>query len=83
MKKEKKEKKENGDWSGVAEGMGMSPAAGGDPCKERQILADLAALCHGNEAKGQQGCEHMHHKAQSNRVLGWEGAAGRGRGAIG
>ena len=36
MKKEKKEKKENGDWSGVAEGMGMSPAAGGEPCKERQ-----------------------------------------------
>ena len=33
MNKEKKEKKENGDWNGVAEGIGMSPEAGGDPCK--------------------------------------------------
>ena len=33
VKKEKKEKKENVDWNGVAEGIGMSPVAGGDPCK--------------------------------------------------
>ena len=33
-KKEKKVKKEkNGDWSGVADGMGRSPDAGGNPCK--------------------------------------------------
>lgn len=51
--------------------------------RERQILADLASLCHGKEAKGQQDCEHVCHKAQSSRVLGWDGAAGCGRGAIG
>ena len=83
VKKEKKEKKENGDWNGVAEGKEMSPETGGDPGKERQILADLASLCHGKEAKGQQCCEHVRHKAQSSRVLGWDGAAGCGRGAIG
>ncbi|CAM9212696.1 unnamed protein product, partial [Rangifer tarandus platyrhynchus] len=44
--------------------------------KERQKRADLVSLCHGKEAKRQQGCEHMHHKAQSSRVLGWDGAAG-------
>lgn len=31
VKKEKKEK--NGDWNGVAEGMEMSPDAGGNACK--------------------------------------------------
>lgn len=31
LKKEKKEK--NSDWNGVAEGRGMSPDAGGNPCK--------------------------------------------------
>lgn len=31
VKKEKKEK--NGDWNGVAEGMEMSPDAGGKACK--------------------------------------------------
>ena len=51
--------------------------------KERQILADLASLCHRKEAKGEQVCEHVRHKAQSSRVLGWDGAAGGGRGAIG
>ena len=50
--------------------------------KERQILADLASLCHGKEAKGQQGSEHVACKAQSTRVLGWDGAAGGGRGSI-
>ena len=49
---------------------------------ERQILADLASLCHGKEAKGQQGCEHVGCKAQSARVLGWDGAAGGGRGSL-
>ena len=51
--------------------------------KERKLLADLASLCHGKEARGQQGCEHLDHKAQSGRVLEWDGGAGGGRGAIG
>ena len=51
--------------------------------KERKILADLASLCHGKEARGQQGCERLDHKAQSGRLLGWVGGAGGGRGAIG
>lgn len=41
--------------------------------KERKILADLASLCHGKEVRGQQGCEHLDHKAQSGRLLGWDG----------
>ena len=51
--------------------------------KERQIHADLASLCHGKKAKGQQVCEHVRYKAQSHGVLERDGAAGRGRGAIG
>ena len=45
--------------------------------KERKILADLASLCHGKEVRGQQGCEHLDHKAQSGRLLGWDGGSGR------
>lgn len=51
--------------------------------KARKILADLASLCHGKEARGQQGCEHLDDKAQSGRVLGWDGEAGGGRGTRG
>ena len=51
--------------------------------KERKILADLASLCHGKEARGQEGCEHLDHKSQSGRLLEWDGGAGGGRGAIG
>ena len=50
--------------------------------KERQILADLASLCHGKEAKGQQDSEHVGCKAQSARVLGRDGPAGGGRASI-
>ena len=56
----------------------------GEMCaKERKILADLASPCHGKEARGQQGCEHLAHRAKSGRLLGWDGGAGGGRGAIG
>ena len=48
--------------------------------KERKILADLASLCHGKEVRGQQGCEHLDHKAQSGRLLGWDGGSGRWEG---
>ena len=51
--------------------------------KERKILADLASPCHGKEARGQQGCEHLAHRAKSGRLLGWDGGAGGGTGAIG
>ena len=48
--------------------------------KERKILADLASLCHGKEVRGQQGCEHLDQKAQSGRLLGWDGGSGRWEG---
>ena len=48
--------------------------------KERKILADLASLCHGKEVRGQQGCEHLDHKAQSGRLLGWDGGSRRWEG---
>ena len=50
--------------------------------KERKILADLASPCHGKEARGQQVCEHLDHKAQSGRVLEWGGLLGGLRGEI-
>lgn len=35
-KKEKEKKEKNGDWSGVAEGVGRWPYAGGNPCKSEK-----------------------------------------------
>ena len=50
--------------------------------QERKILADLASLYHGKEARGQQGCEHLDHKAQSYRLLGWDGMGEREVGGV-
>lgn len=46
VKKVMKEKKEKNDyWNGVAEGMGMSPYAGGIPCKKRDKIWLIWVLC--------------------------------------
>ena len=83
---EEEEVGEKGEECGLerrGRGNGKVALCWGKSVQKRKILADLASPCHGKEARGQQGCEHLDHKAQSGRVLEWDGGAGGVRGAIG